>query len=177
MHNKQRRKTAGCRHKSCSSTSWMSIKVTKSRDCCGNTLQNTQGSVTLPETVSLLSFLFETKPQDVFALDGESNEPHIDFPQPISPKMYLARFRHKLFVLMGTLGQKADPFPSSPKSTPVYGHWSTAKTLDYSKHEQAGKRNRKSEHWQRNSKMRRGTRPFTFKKKKKISYQKLKQTH
>lgn len=57
----------------------------------------------------VIIFLCETEPQGVFVLNGESNEPHIDFPQPISPKMYLARFRNKVF-LMGTLGQKSISF-------------------------------------------------------------------
>lgn len=42
----------------------------------------------------VIIFLSETEPRGVFVLDGESNEPHIDFPQSISQKMYLARLRN-----------------------------------------------------------------------------------
>lgn len=45
----------------------------------------------------LIVFLPETQPRGLFVLDGESNEPRIDFPQPIAPKMYLARFRNEVF--------------------------------------------------------------------------------
>lgn len=85
--NKQKEtKTGGCWHKSCSATNWMNIKVTMQRDCCGNALQNVWCSVTIPETVSLLSFLCEAEPRGVFVLDGESNELHIDFSTAHFPK-------------------------------------------------------------------------------------------
>ena len=54
----------------------------------------------------LIIFLSETEPRGAFVLDGESNEPHIGFPQPISQKMYLTGFRNEP-ILIRTLGQKA----------------------------------------------------------------------
>lgn len=53
----------------------------------------------------IIIFLSETEPQGVFVLDGESNEPQTDFPQPISQKLYLVRFRNELFF-NGNIGTK-----------------------------------------------------------------------
>lgn len=57
----------------------------------------------------VIIFLCETEPQDVFVLDGESNEPHIDFPQPISPKNVFSKIQ-KLSVFNGGIGTKINFF-------------------------------------------------------------------
>lgn len=59
----------------------------------------------------IIMFLSETEPRAVFVLDGESNEPHTDFPQPISQKMYLTRFRNEL-LFNGDSGTKGTFFPT-----------------------------------------------------------------
>lgn len=58
----------------------------------------------------VIIFISETELRGVFVLDGESNEPHTDFPQPISQKNYLARFKNELFF-NGDFGTKSNSFP------------------------------------------------------------------